>query len=171
MFSVIGTRQVRAFGEKERNTGGRNEQSCKAFWWHWSHWLKVYLISNQMKPLVLISTSRLRTLTDHSHSGSFYHTWLLCLNPESSICADINLFLKQIHLFILREWEREREREGERQHEWGRGRERERESQAGSTLPAQSLTWGSIPQTVRSWPEPKSRVRRLTDWATQVCQC
>ena len=42
-----------------------------------------------------------------------------------------------IYLFV--------EREGE--HEWGRGRERqgERESQAGSTLPVQSLIWGSNP--------------------------
>ena len=50
-------------------------------------------------------------------------------------------------------------------------RKGEKESQAGSTVPAQSLTQGSIPQTVRSWPEPKSRVRHLTDWATQAFPC
>ena len=44
-----------------------------------------------------------------------------------------------------------------------RDRERERGSQAGSTLSIQSPTWGSIPQTMRSQPEPKSRVRYLTD--------
>ena len=51
-----------------------------------------------------------------------------------------------------------------------RGRDRETEgergSQAGSTLSARSLTWGLIPPTVRSWPEPRSRVRCLTDWAS-----
>ena len=55
-------------------------------------------------------------------------------------------------------------------HTWGTGREREgeRESQAGSALSIQSLIWGLIPGTVRSWPKPKSRVSHLTDWATQV---
>ena len=55
-------------------------------------------------------------------------------------------------------------------HAWaGEGqRERERESHTGSTLSVQSLTLGSIPGTTRSWPELKSRVRRLTNWATQV---
>ena len=32
----------------------------------------------------------------------------------------------------------------------------------------QRLTWGLMSQTVRSWPERKSRVRCLTDWATQT---
>ena len=52
----------------------------------------------------------------------------------------------------------------------GRGREREeeKESQASSVLSAWSLTWDSIPQTVKSWPEPKLRVLCLTDWATKA---
>ena len=49
----------------------------------------------------------------------------------------------------------------------GTEREGERESQAGSILSVQSPTRGPIPRTVRSWPEPKSRVGHLTDWATQ----
>ena len=48
------------------------------------------------------------------------------------------------------------------------GAEREKESQVGSTLSMQSLTWGSISQTMSSWPEPKLRVGYLTDWATQA---
>ena len=57
-------------------------------------------------------------------------------------------------------------------HEWGEG-QRERETQnlkqaPGSELSAQSPMWGSNPPTVRSWPKPKSRVRCLTDWATQA---
>ena len=35
-------------------------------------------------------------------------------------------------------------------------------------LSVQSLTWGLNPQTVRSWPELKSRVGCLTEWAAQV---
>ena len=50
----------------------------------------------------------------------------------------------------------------------GTERERERESQVGSTLSAQIPTRGSIPQTMRPWPEPKSRVRSSTNWATQA---
>ena len=73
-------------------------------------------------------------------------------------------FLKNVFvfLFIFR---------GEREHarKWGRGREKrgERESQAGSKLSVRSLTWGSNPQSVRSWPGLKWRVRHLTNWATR----
>ena len=70
----------------------------------------------------------------------------------------IFFFLTFIYLFIF-----EREREsvwvGRRQRE--RERERERESQAGSALSAQILSCGSIPQTMRSWPDPKSRAWML----------
>ena len=41
---------------------------------------------------------------------------------------------------------------------WEGQRERERESQAGSVLTAK----GSVSQTMKSWPEPKSRVSGLT---------
>ena len=46
--------------------------------------------------------------------------------------------------------------------------EGERESQAVSKLSAQSPMKGLNSQTMRSWPEPKSRVRCLTDWDTQT---
>ena len=49
-----------------------------------------------------------------------------------------------------------------------RGRERGRESWAGSMLSLQIPSRASNSQTVRSLPEPKPRVRGLTDWATQV---
>ena len=56
----------------------------------------------------------------------------------------------------------------ERRREWvGKG---QRESQAGSVLSVQSLKWGSNSQTVRSRPEPKSKVRRSVDWATHAPQ-
>ena len=38
----------------------------------------------------------------------------------------------------------------------------------GSELSTQSPTRGLNSRTVRSWPEPKLRVRCLTDWATQA---
>ena len=59
----------------------------------------------------------------------------------------------------------------ERESEWASRRgqkKRERESQAVSTLSAWSPTWGSNPQTMRSWPELKPRVGRLTYWSPQV---
>ena len=73
-----------------------------------------------------------------------------------------------IYLFILRE--RERARAREHALAWaGEGqREGERESQAGSLQSAWSPTPGLNPRTMRSWPELKSRVRCLSDWATQV---
>ena len=43
-------------------------------------------------------------------------------------------------------------------------------SQAGSMLSVQIATRGSISQTMRSWPELKSRAGHLTNWATRVLQ-
>ena len=63
---------------------------------------------------------------------------------------------------MLRERERLRLQVGKGQ------REVETESQAGSALSAQSLTWGSNSWTMRSWPDLRSRVGHLTDWATQA---
>ena len=55
--------------------------------------------------------------------------------------------------------------------EGGEGqREKERESQAGSSWSAKSPMWGSNSRTVKSWPEMKSGVRSLTNWATRVPQ-
>ena len=49
-------------------------------------------------------------------------------------------------------------------------RSRKRESQAGSTLSVQSPMWGLNSGTMRSWPKLKSRLRHLTEWATQLPQ-
>ena len=48
-----------------------------------------------------------------------------------------------------------------------RGGETERIPTRFHILSAPSLTWGSIPQTLRSWPEPKSKVWCSTDRATR----
>ena len=70
-------------------------------------------------------------------------------------------FKMRIYLFILRErttcWQQAR----------GAEREGEKESQASSVFSAEPNTGLSL-MTVRSWPEPKSRVRYLTDWDTQA---
>ena len=44
--------------------------------------------------------------------------------------------------------------------------ERERERESSNRLPVEPNT-ELDPRTLRSWPEPKSRASRLTDWATQ----
>ena len=65
----------------------------------------------------------------------------------------VYFFLLNVYLFILRE-----------STSWGGGeREGDKESQAGSMLSVQSPMQGLIPQTVRSLPEMKSRIRCLTD--------
>ena len=61
-------------------------------------------------------------------------------------------------------------RERKTQHEQGRGRERRRH-RIWSRLQALSCQhrapWGTwTHEPVRSWPEPKPRVRHLSDWAT-----
>ena len=69
------------------------------------------------------------------------------------------LFFNFIYLFWerKREWERACTQLGEGQ------REGETESQADSAPSTQSLMWGSNSQTVRSWPELRSRVGSLTE--------
>ena len=59
----------------------------------------------------------------------------------------------------------------ERERELGRGRERERENskQALHCQPG-ARSKGSNSRTVRSWPEPKTRVGCFADWATQAPQ-
>ena len=76
------------------------------------------------------------------------------------------LFLEFLVFLFKRETEIERQRQ--RMNGRGADREEERESQAGSALSAQSPMWGSNSRTMRSWPELKPRVRRLTNWATEV---
>jgi len=71
----------------------------------------------------------------------------------------MNIFFKDV--FIS---EREHELEGQRQGEKG---ERERETQADAVLSAEPDA-GLDLTTLRSGPEPKLRVGRLTDCATQV---
>ena len=70
-------------------------------------------------------------------------------------------FLNNFLMFIYVFFERESLSGG------GAEREKERESQAGYTLSTEPNT-GLDFTTLRSWPEPKSRVRRLTNWATQT---
>ena len=69
--------------------------------------------------------------------------------------------LKFIHLF----WEKEK------MCKWWGGRVgAERESQAGSAPTAHSPMKDWNLQTMRSWPEPKSRAGCLTDWGIQAPQ-
>ena len=77
--------------------------------------------------------------------------------------------LKNVYLIILRERERKWEREHARAEEGQRERRRER-------IPSRVCTVSPGPDvglsltTMRLWPELKSRVRCLTDWATQAPQ-
>ena len=109
-------------------------------------------------------------LTNLNNSGNYRYQ---CLVPDFIYLFIINLFIvpdfngKSISVyfffkFIYFERQRERESAGASRGEAGR------ESQAVFTLSAQSPMQGSNSRTMRSWPEPKSRVRCLTDWATQA---
>ena len=54
---------------------------------------------------------------------------------------------------------------------WGEGqRERRRMRILAGSMLSMELNEGLYLTTLRSWPEPKSRVRHLTDWTTQVPQ-
>ena len=75
-----------------------------------------------------------------------------------------------LFLFIFYFCERERARARMCPQAREGQREGERESEAGSALSVQNPTQGLNPWTTRSWPEPKSRVRGLTDWVTRAPQ-
>ena len=69
----------------------------------------------------------------------------------------------------------EKEREGAQVHspapEWSRGREvgeGDKRSESGSALTAESPKRGLNSRIVRSWLEPKAKVRSLTDWVIQA---
>ena len=90
-----------------------------------------------------------------------------CSNFSTSSAALVFFWVFLMFIFVR---ERERERVHMHAHREGAEKEGEREFQAGSVLSAQSLTQGWNSQTMRSWPELKSRVECLTNWATQVPQ-
>ena len=78
-------------------------------------------------------------------------------------CYGILFSLVSFYLFILREREKERTRAGEGQRGRGRDRERKRIPSRLRAASSESDGGGSNPQTIRSWPELSSRVRRLTE--------
>ena len=114
----------------------------------------------------ILTWAEVRHLSDWDPHTRWFFLYLIFKLPPLFYFLMFQIF---IYLFLVERdrpceqekgSEGERERERERQHEWRRSRERGgRESKAGSALTTQSLTWGSIPGTMRSWPEPKSKAR------------
>ena len=93
---------------------------------------------------------------ENSMNRNFRVTKMLELAGKNFILLH---FLKFFILFIL--WETQRASQ--------EGAERKTEYQLGSALTVQ-WTWSLNPWTMRSEPELKSRVGRVTNWATQVPQ-
>ena len=89
-----------------------------------------------------------------------------CLTDWATQAPRFLFYIKFIYLF----WERECTNEWKRTTEWKGVGKGQRESQVGSMLSALSPRQDLISGTRRSWPEQRSRVRCLTDWATQVSQ-
>ena len=88
--------------------------------------------------------------SDSSSDSSLLCFALASLVWDHFISFHFILFCFVLFLFILRERRRNRESE----------RERER-------IPSRLQCGGSNSRTMRSWPELKPRVSRLTDWTTQ----
>ena len=78
------------------------------------------------------------------------HHWLCPLTSLQGSFFPFLSFFKKVYLFWGGRWQRQGERENPKQ-----------------ALLAWSPTWGSNSQTVRSWPELKSRVGHSTNWATR----
>ena len=78
-------------------------------------------------------------------------------------CRSLQGMARSVILFLFLFLDRERERAQAREGLIERGRE------SPSSFHTQwSPVWSSNPQAMRSRPEPRSRVRCLNDWATQV---
>ena len=90
-----------------------------------------------------------------------------CLQGTEIACLFIYLFIYLEFIYFERVRERECRSTQVCTSRGGTERGKERESQGGSEVSVLNSKWSSIPRTVRSWPEPKSRVRRLTYWTTQ----
>ena len=80
--------------------------------------------------------------------------------PEATLFLQCNFIFFNVYLFIYLLIYFEREGQDSL---FETIREGEKDSQVGFVLSAQNPMWDWIPRTVRSWPEPKSRVRHLTD--------
>ena len=81
------------------------------------------------------------------------HSVSLCLSKMDKDLKN----LKKVYLF----WERKCVCVVEGQEKW-------RKNSKWEQCSVWSLVWGSISLIVRPWPEPKSIVGCLTDWATRV---
>ena len=92
-----------------------------------------------------------------SQVNSIACLFYVCMYVCMYVCIYVCMYFQCLLIF-----ERARGWAGEGQ------REKDRESQAGSALSAQNHVWGSNWQTMKSWPELKSRIGCLTDWATQA---
>ena len=86
----------------------------------------------------------------------------MCLSYQGMYFPFFNELFFKVYFETEREWEHARTSRGEVEIKG------DRESQAGSVPSAQSLIQSLNSQTVRSWPDLKSRVGRSTKWATQV---
>ena len=89
------------------------------------------------------------------------------LKISATLWGLISVFLSFFNIYLF--WERERETEREPVEEGQRERERERIPSRFHAVNA-GLMQGSISRTMRSWPERRSRVGCLIDWASRVPQ-
>ena len=134
--------------------------SCTVYYKHFLHcpgspYLYLEAASVFTKWRSSIYSSILLQLIFRSYCLFYCSGWIQTLRIR---CSWIKKFFK----FIYFERECVCAQVGEEQ------REGETESQAGSALSTKSPTWGSNSRTVKSRPEPKSKVRHLIEWTTQV---
>ena len=126
----------------------------------WLSWLSIWLQLRSWSwgPGIELTSDSLLGEESASPSPSA-HPYCLCF---LSLCS-----LSQINkLFIFKKFIYLRDREcGCMSVRRSRGRGREKLKQ---TVLSAEPNMGLQPKTLRSWPEPKSRVICLIDWATQV---
>ena len=113
----------------------------------------VFLILRDHMHFLLSFSPKCTVEFPRSYVITSWHHWVWCLMDW---CFVFFYFFKFIY------FERDRDRE--------RGRERGRERIPSRLYTVSTEPWHRVRthETVRSWPEPKPGVRRLTDWATQA---
>ena len=136
---------------------GSNPRNCEIMTWaevgHSTDW------ATQAPQVVIIFNQRTWLCDKEQGYSSMVICTLSIIHIKRSFFKSVNLFFN-VYVYILRE----------RACDQGMGTERGKRIWSNLCIVSTEATEGWNSQTMRSWPEQKSRERCLNNWATQVPQ-
>ena len=108
-------------------------------------------------------SSIVRPGAQHRASGLHVYFWHKQGNRPSICSYNLTFFFRFIYLV----WERDRASRGGAERKREREREKRENPKQAPCWQHGAWFWARTHKLWDSWPEPKSRVRYLTDWATR----